>query len=448
MPTPLNILYLHSHDTGRYIQPYGHAVPTPNLQRLAEQGMLFRQAFCAAPTCSPSRAALLTGQCAHSAGMTGLTHRGYAMKDYRQHLAQVLKANGYFTALCGHQHEAHSDLWPFRFVDDPLDPKYDTPVEGDAIGYDRILPLRKPQGGFHNAAYCVTEAAERFLAQKHDKPFLLSVGYFQTHREEGLFRSPVTVEDERYCLPPAPLPDVPAIREDMAAFKASARVMDENMGRVLAALDAAGLADNTLVICTTDHGIAFPFTKCNLTDHGIGVMLIVRGPGGFAGGKVCDAMVSHIDVFPTICELAGIAAPAWLQGKSMVPLARGEAQQTNVEIFAEVNDHAAYEPMRAVRTPRWKYIRRYQNTSPLANCDDSPSKTYMLAHDLADRPVEMESLFDLIFDPNETRNLAADATHTATLADMRTRLDNWMHLTDDPLLKGPSAPSRRSQSKA
>ncbi len=78
-----NILYLHSHDTGRYVQPYGHAIPTPNIQRLAEQGVLFRKAFCAAPTCSASRACLLTGQYAHSNGMLGLAHRGFSLRDYR-----------------------------------------------------------------------------------------------------------------------------------------------------------------------------------------------------------------------------------------------------------------------------------------------------------------------------------------------------------------------------
>ena len=88
MPKP-NIVYIHSHDTGRYIQPYGHAVETPNLQRFAEQGVLFRQAFCANPTCSPSRAALLTGMWPHNNGMIGLAHRGSRLKDYSRHLAQV-----------------------------------------------------------------------------------------------------------------------------------------------------------------------------------------------------------------------------------------------------------------------------------------------------------------------------------------------------------------------
>src|SRR5512147_2788750 len=99
-----NILYLHSHDTGRYIQPYGHAIPTPRLQRLAEQGVLFRKAFSAAPTCSPSRAALLTGQAPHSSGMLGLAHLGFSLHDYRQHILHTLRQVRYQSVLVGMQH--------------------------------------------------------------------------------------------------------------------------------------------------------------------------------------------------------------------------------------------------------------------------------------------------------------------------------------------------------
>src|SRR3954471_14923802 len=99
-----NILYLHSHDTGRFIQPYGHQVPTPNIQRLADQGLLFRQAFAAAPVCSGSRAALLTGAHAHANGMLGLAHRGYRLTDYNQHLVHFLREHGYWSALIGESH--------------------------------------------------------------------------------------------------------------------------------------------------------------------------------------------------------------------------------------------------------------------------------------------------------------------------------------------------------
>src|SRR5215216_2130018 len=108
-PIARNVLYLHSHDTGRYLQPYGHACETPNLQRLAEEGVLFRNAFSAAPTCSPSRAALLTGQSPHSAGMLGLAHRGFRLRDPSQHIAHVLTNHGFATTLIGMQHVTDGD---------------------------------------------------------------------------------------------------------------------------------------------------------------------------------------------------------------------------------------------------------------------------------------------------------------------------------------------------
>src|ERR1700736_6312803 len=101
-----NIIYIHSHDTGRYLEPYGHAVPAPYLARLARQGVLFRQAFNAGPTCSPSRASLLTGMCPHSNGMFGLAHRGFVLNDYKQHILHTLRPAGYYSALFGVQHIA------------------------------------------------------------------------------------------------------------------------------------------------------------------------------------------------------------------------------------------------------------------------------------------------------------------------------------------------------
>jgi len=408
-----NILYLHSHDTGRYVQPYGHAVPTPNIQRLAEEGVLFRQAFCAGPTCSPSRAALVTGQSPHSSGMLGLAHRGFSLCDYEQHIVRILQSVGYHATLIGVQHVAR----------DP-----------SPIGYDRVVDVPN-----RNVKHVAPAAAD--LLSNASGPFFLSVGFSETHR---VFPEPGPTEDPRYGQPPYPLPDTLETRRDMAAFKASARILDGGVGTVLDALDANSRTEDTLVICTTDHGIAFPGMKCNLTDHGIGIMLIMRGPGDFTSGRVCDAMVSQIDLFPTLCDLLGIEPPSWLQGRTMMPLIRGEAEEINDEIFAEVTYHAAYEPQRAVRTPRWKYIRRFEDRrSPvLPNCDDSPSKDLWLAHGWRDRPPAPEQLYDLVFDPHETHNRAGDPSASAVLDEMRARLDRWMQATDDPLLRGPvPAPS-------
>src|SRR4051794_33161625 len=101
---PPNILYIHSHDTGRYVQPYGYQVPTPNIQLLADQGVLFRNAFCTVPTCSGSRASLLTGQYCHNNGMLGLAHRGWSLNDYGEHLIHALRPAGYHSVLICEQH--------------------------------------------------------------------------------------------------------------------------------------------------------------------------------------------------------------------------------------------------------------------------------------------------------------------------------------------------------
>ncbi|MCX7590698.1 MAG: sulfatase-like hydrolase/transferase, partial [Kiritimatiellae bacterium] len=214
--------------------------------------------------------------------------------------------------------------------------------------------------------------------------------------------------------------------------------LDYRMGVVLRALEQGGLAENTLVICTTDHGPAFPRMKCTLTDAGIGVMLIMRGPGGFAGGRVCDALVSQIDLFPTICDLLEIEKPAWLQGVSLMPVVRGEREEVRDEVFAEVTYHAAYEPQRCVRTKRWKYIRRFERRHrlTLVNCDDGESKTLWMRYGWGTLPPEEEALYDLVFDPVEMNNLASLTLASEALADLRDRLNRWMHQTEDPLLKG------------
>jgi arylsulfatase A-like enzyme len=136
--------------------------------------------------------------------------------------------------------------------------------------------------------------------------------------------------------------------------------------------------------------------------------------------------------------LLEIDPPSWLEGQSLMPLIRGEADEIHDAIFSEVNYHAAYEPMRAVRTRRWKYIRRFdERRGPvLPNCDDGLSKDVWLAHGWRERTLDVEQLFDLVFDPNEACNLAGRADVGHVLEEMRERLNRWMRGTDDPLLRG------------
>jgi arylsulfatase A-like enzyme len=407
-----NILYIHSHDTGRFVQPYGFQVPTPNIQLLADQGVLFREAFCAAPTCSGSRASLLTGLYCHNNGMLGLAHRGWALNDYGQHWIHALRPAGYRSTLIGEQHIS---------------------VTPAVIGYDEIVPVDS------NHAEYVAPLTIETLRKAPSEPWFMSVGFFETHRD---FFAPTSVRDTLYSLPPSNLPDVVATREDMAAFKASARSLDQGIGAVLHALHDLDLVERTLVICTTDHGGAFPGAKATLFDRGLGVMMLMRGPGGFSGGKVIDAPVSHLDVYPTLCDLAGVEAPDWLQGASLMPLVDRQTERLHEAIFAETTFHAAYEPQRAVRTERWKYIKRFDDYPHpvLANCDESESKELLIEAGWGKQVVPREQLYDLVLDPAEGRDLAADPAHGEILDEMRERLEAWMRETDDPLLDGPVAP--------
>ena len=408
MPTP-NIVYLHSHDTGRYIQPYGHQVVTPNIQRLADQGLLFRQAFCAAPTCSGSRACLLTGQWAHVNGMIGLAHRGFRLRDYSHHLVHTLRQAGYWSGLLGEQHLSR----------DPA-----------LLGYDHVVDVSTTK------VHSIAPAAVQLLRSRPPQPFFLSVGFFETHRE---FFEPSSLRDALYGAPPAHLPDTPETRADMASFKASARSLDQGVGAVLHALDEQGLADDTLVVLTTDHGLPFPGAKGTLSDPGLAVLLILRGPGGFLGGHVSDALVSQVDLYPTLCELGGAPLPGGLAGRSLLPLVRGERSEIRDVLFAELTYHAAYDPQRAIRTNRHKLIRHFgDRLEPvLPNVDDSPSKDLLVAAGWGEHSRPREELYDLLMDPGEMRNLAGADPFAELHADLGERLEAWMRDTDDPLLDGP-----------
>jgi N-sulfoglucosamine sulfohydrolase len=429
---PPNILYLHSHDTGRYIEPYGYPVSTPQLQAFANQGVLFRQAFSVSPTCSPSRAALLTGQYPKSCGMHGLASPGwgYALHQTQHHLAHVLGNAGYETVLAGVQHLAKEPVSDARGLG------HQVFLNEDNLGED-VPDLEQ-----RVAVYLERNAGS-------NRPWFLEVGFDETHRHgaaDGLRFSkhhaydPAAL-DSRHCRAPAIFPDTPETRADWASYQVGVRRLDERIGHVLAALDQSGKAANTLVIVTTDHGLAWPGMKCSLTDHGTGVMLMLRGPGGFDGGRVFDQMVTHLDVFPTVCELVGVARPSWLAGRSLLPLVRGEVAELHREIFMEQGWHEVAEPMRAVRTARYKYIRRHDPVGPkLANCDAGPTRGVLEKAGWFDRDLGPEQLFDLFLDPQERSNLAQDPTMAGRLATFRQTLDDWMHRTHDPLLRGQPVP--------
>jgi arylsulfatase A-like enzyme len=165
----------------------------------------------------------------------------------------------------------------------------------------------------------------------------------------------------------------------------------------------------------------------------------MRGPGGFLGGKVVDELVSQIDLYPTICDLAGVDPPGFAQGCSLLPMMRGEPSAARDAVFTELTYHAAYDPQRAIRTPRWKYVRHFDDYGKpvLPNIDDSPSKFLFIEAGWGDREVPREELFDIVLDPEEGNNLAGDEAFEHVRVELRERLDQQMRDTEDPLLDGP-----------
>jgi len=423
----MNILYIHTHDTGRVISPYGYAVHSPSYQELSEDGVLFQQAFCVSPTCSPSRSSLLTGVYPHQNGMLGLAQRGFELKR-ELHLANILSKNGYRTALCGVQHEIgyytnHEMAIGTTGYSEDLSADHSGYSEKELVIWDK-----------ENAANLV-----KYLeSYSDDKPFFISYGMHSTHREY-----PDEIHaDERIdnSKPPGNIPNNEITREDFARFKTSLRVADECLGLVLEALKKTGLYEKTIIIVTTDHGLAQPFEKCTLSDAGCGVLLIMRVPGYENIIHSCEHLISHLDIVPTIFDLIGISKPEYLEGKSFAPLFKGEPYIENDVIYGEINFHTSYEPARSVRNKRYKYIRFFDSEYlrlNMSNIDNSTVKDFFMANDLESIKKEEECLYDLYYDVHEKNNLANKPGFSEILNEMRKKLDELMIRTKDPLLNGP-----------
>lgn len=422
----MNVLYIHTHDSGRVLSPYGYKVPTPNMEEFAKAAAVFRNCFCAGPTCSPSRAAMLSGTYPHQNGMLGLAQRGFSM-DYSRHLVQFLNRNQYHTVLCGIQHEAG---WY-------LDHGQGTGL----IGYQEDLTLDNRDYRQEDLIDWDQKNAERVCdwLEHYDggKPFFLSYGMYATHR-----RFPDRQDDEirpGYVMPPPPIPDSPETREDFARYMVSVKSADQCFGRVMECLRQTGRLDDTIVLFTTDHGLAEPYCKCTLFDSGIGVALMMRVPKSPANGAVIDGLVSHVDVFPTLCQLLKLESPDYLEGISFAPMFQNPESTVRDEIFAEVNFHTSYEPIRCIRTERYKYIR-YYDTSYLrinkSNIDESPTKDYFMERGLSEQGKYEEALYDLVYDTGERKNLAEESEYAGIREELSGRLERHMRKTSDPLLDG------------
>ena len=413
----MNFIYIHTHDSGTYLEPYGAPVPTPRLKEFAEEGILFRNNFCAGPTCSPSRAGLLTGKYPHQCGMLGLAHRGFNLKNPEDHISHYFKKQGYETVLAGIQHEV---------------------PDKEALGYGKIVGLdhnMKHEGKFDTIHYDLTNAlaAAEFIKGNHSKDFFLSVGFFNTHRP---FPLPLNKKDTDTCFTPVGIADNLENRVDSLSYIRSAEIADSGFGIVYDAVKEAGYLDSTTILFTTDHGIAFPGMKCNLTDSGIRVAQILKIPN-HRTGIVLDDMTSHLDIFPTFCDIAGLDKPDDLEGTSLLPLI-DEGLPVRSEVFSEISYHAGYDPQRCIRTKQFKFIKKFdKNPLPVkANVDDCPAKTQLYRNGYYDIPQARTYLFDLINDPLEKNNLSGLEGYSKIEQELTELMESWMIRTEDPLLSG------------
>jgi N-sulfoglucosamine sulfohydrolase len=429
-PAARNVLLIISDDQGLDLAAYGNeVVRTPHIDMLAGRGTLFTHAFATVSSCSPSRSVILTGLYSHSNGVYGLAH-----DVHNQHLLpavrtlpQLLKASGYRTGLVGKKHIVPDSSFPFH------------------------SELAPEQPGNRDVAFMAAEAG-RFMSADAARPFFLVVGYSDPHRAPQNFGNTQDwpqVKRQRYepsqVIVPAHLPDVPEVRQDLAHYYESVSRLDSGIGLLLDALRAAGREGDTLVIYLSDNGRAFPRAKTTLYDDGIRLPLVIALPGAKQRGVRSEAMVSWIDIAPTILDWAKSAGPKEyrLPGRSLLPILGETTPKGWERIFASHGFHEIqqYYPMRALRTREHKYILNLAHPLSFPIAGDVASSPSWAAFERTpalraylQRP--REELYDLTNDPHETKNLATDAEYRDVLEGLRTQLAVFRKETRDPWLPG------------
>lgn len=438
-----NILVITCHDLGRFLGSYGVAtVQTPALDALAADGVRFSAAFCTAPQCSPSRAALFTGRYPHSNGVLGLTHAEFAwdLGPDERHLGQILRDVGYTTALMGVHHESYAG----------------TPAEIAArCGMDTIA-----LGGRGEE---VSAAALAWLGTIVDDgpPFYLQLGYHEPHRVDvpdreaadsmGFIGDYIAPDTSHGVTIPPYLRDTASAREELAELQGAVRTLDVAVGKVLDGLRDLGLAEETIVLFTTDHGLALPRAKCSLYDPGLETALILRYPArGWRGGREVTALTSNIDLLPTLLDAVGLPVPARVQGRSLLAALDAQPFTPRTVIFGEMTYHDYYDPRRCIRTAQHKLIMNF-SAAP-AFMDPSQSWRRRTATIVPPAPAlayhPLLELYDLASDPHEWQNLADDPAVAKVRRDLLGQLHQWMAVTGDPLLAGAVTPPLHRQALA
>lgn len=416
-----HIVMMTCHDIGKHFGAYGvSTVHTPNLDRLAATGVRFDRAFTVAPSCSPSRAALATGRFPHENGVMGLAHPPFtwSLRPDERHIAAILLDHGYETHLFGHQHVTR-DISQLGFQ--------------HLHGFDRLRGCHE-----HAIGRNVTARVEEFVVEPlSGKPLYIEINLEEPHRpyDQGGARPDSSLG---VTIPPY-LPESAEAEAEMADLQGAIRQADDAVGMILDLLDKGGLDRNVLVIFSADHGLAMPRAKCTLYDPGIEIGLLMRWPeAGLTGGRVVREMISNIDVMPTVLEAIGVPVPRSVRGYSFFPLLQGRQYIARTVVFAEKTYHTYYDPMRAIRTERFKYIRNLETTCAVEVPADIQRGAIFRSQpgvytDVQHAPVE---LYDLDRDPVELNNLSGDPEYGEVKSRLSHRLMDWMDETNDSLLRG------------
>jgi len=448
-----NILFMISDDQSfPHASAYGSKmVSTPNFDRIASEGVLFTNAVCASPGCSPSRAAILTGRQIWQIEHAG-THASSFGSRYTTFM-DLLKDSGYHAGFVG---------------------KGWSPGNWKAGGRTDD-PTGKSYGG-HSKPYA--EAFTQFLKERQENtPFVFWFGSSDPHRGyekgSGLAAGKTLAQAE---VPPF-LPDTPEIREDLLDYAFEVDRFDRDCGELLKLLKETGEYENTIVIITSDNGMPFPYAKANCNEFGIHMPLAISWKDRAPGGRISARLVSLIDLTATIHEATGISAPEDLPltGKSF--LSHLEDKDTNAApsaVFSARERHSSSRyntlgyPQRCIRTERHLYIRNFTperwpagpgqkltgkpGSAPgpehggYYDIDPCPSLSHLIAgrndpkiHPFFQLAVDRrpaEELYDITLDPGCLKNLAADPAHAVIRTKLAKQLDAYLKKTGDPRIAG------------
>ena len=414
---------------------FGHrTVKTPNIDKLAREGLRFDRAFVTASSCSPSRSSLITGRYPHN---TDAEELHWPLPPEQITFVEKLKASGYWTAAAGKWHLGNAIKPRFDLV-------RDANTAGFQLGTEKDARTQMTAEGSSAVQSGCDQWVPVLRNRPRDKPFFLWLASFDPHRDysSGAISEPHRPED---VVVPAYLPDVPEVRKDLALYYDEIGRLDHHVGEVLAELDRQGVAGDTLILFLSDNGRPFPRCKTTLYDSGIKTPLIARWPGRIVPGGQCGSLVSTIDIAPTILKLAGIKPGPTFQGQDLSPLFQDPTAKVRPLIFAERNWHDFASHGRAVRSERFKYIRNDDHNHPLTPPADAVrSPTFLAMRRLRDEgkltpfqgdcfvnPRPVEEFYDLDADPDEKVNLAGNPKFAGELATMRKALSDWTRETND-----------------